>query len=58
MDTSDLAYNDDEDGFRKPRIFLDQILSVKKDGKLFEHEEIYHNSLTMIAAVSLQFCEN
>ncbi|XP_062557039.1 uncharacterized protein LOC134221888 [Armigeres subalbatus] len=44
------AIDEDQDGYRKPQIFLDQILSIDRAGKAFDDEEIQHNVRTMIAA--------
>ncbi|XP_065086710.1 cytochrome P450 4c21-like [Ochlerotatus camptorhynchus] len=42
--------DNDQDGYRKPQIFLDQILSTKRAGESFDDDEIQHNVRTMIAA--------
>ncbi|KXJ82716.1 hypothetical protein RP20_CCG011896 [Aedes albopictus] len=42
--------DEDQDGYRKPQIFLDQILSANRAGMPFNDEEIQHNVRTMIAA--------
>ncbi|EJY57330.1 AAEL017215-PA [Aedes aegypti] len=42
--------DEDQDGYHKPQIFLDQILSANRAGKPFDDEEIQHNVRTMIAA--------
>ncbi|XP_053671549.1 uncharacterized protein LOC128721779 [Anopheles nili] len=48
-----VAFDEEEDdmlSYKKPQIFVDQLLTIPNDGKPFTHEEITDHIYTMIAA--------
>lgn len=53
-ENGNVVFADEEDdmlSYKKPQIFVDQLLTIPNDGKPFTHEEITDHIYTMIAAV-------
>ncbi|XP_053660415.1 uncharacterized protein LOC128709444 [Anopheles marshallii] len=52
-ENGNVVFEDEEDdmlNYKKPQIFVDQLLTIPNDGKPFTHEEITDHIYTMIAA--------